>query len=161
MKTVFILALSLLFVGCVSHAPMDITRSGRDSVLPPDLKLTSVRLTAKLAAATDTFAIMGSTFDVQTGKVYMQVFTGGEEAGATLDLVNSSMTQSMNDVMIIATKSNITYSATVVLKYPGGKQVITSSATASTAWSSDRAAREAVERVVIDIAKQVEVHLKN
>ena len=39
--------------------------------------------------------MMGSTFSVQSGKIYRQVFTGGEGAHATLELVNSSIGEAM------------------------------------------------------------------
>jgi hypothetical protein len=160
----FILRLIAIFAllassGCVSNVPMDITQSGRASILPGDLQLSKVRITVKLATFEDLVGQMGSTFNVHSGKIYRQVFTGDEDAPASLDLINSSMTQSMNDVMIFATKSNVTYSATVLLTIGDKKQIITSTATAATAWTLDRAAREAVERVVIDIAKQCEVYL--
>lgn len=156
----FVAALVIVFLsGCVSNMPMDITQSGRASILPDDLRLSQVRLTVKLATVEDVVSQMGSTFNVHSGKIYRQVFTGGETAPASLDLINSSMTQSMNDVMIFATKSNVTYSATVLLTIGDKKQIITSTATAATAWTLDRAAREAVERVVIDISKQCEVYL--
>ena len=145
--------------GCVSNLPMDITQSGRASILPPDLKLSKIRLTVKLATAEDVVSQMGSTFNVHSGKIYRQVFTGGENNIVSLDLINSSMTQSMSDVMILGTTSNVTYSATLLLMIGDKKYIISSTATASTAWTLDRAAREAIERVVIDIAKQCEVYI--
>ena len=160
MKLILALAVVLALAGCVSNAPMDITKSGRESVIPADLRLNDVRLSIKLATLEDNVGQMGSTYSVHSGKVFRQVFSGGEDAPFSLDLINSSMTQSMNDVMILATKSNVTYTASVVLVVDGSKQTISSTATASTAWTLDRAAREAVERVVVDIARQVEVLTK-
>jgi hypothetical protein len=152
--------LVLLLTGCVSNMPMDVTKAGRESILPAGLVLPNVRLTTKLATAEDVLSQMGSTFNVQSGKVYRQVFTGEEGAPARLELVNSSITQSMSDVMILGTKSNVTYTATLLFTYGDGKQqMITSTGTAATAWTVDRAAREAVERVVVDVAKQCQVYL--
>lgn len=158
-KTLVALAM-LALAGCVTNAPMDITQSGRESVIPADLRVKNIRLSVSLATLEDKVGQMGSTFSVHSGKVFRQVFVGGEDAPVSMDLVNSSMTQSMGDFMLLASKSNVTYTASVVLTVNGTKHTISSTATASTAWTLDRAAREAVERVVIDIARQSEVLLK-
>jgi len=147
-------AAGLLLGGCVSNAPMDITRSGRDSILPADLVMPNVRASTKLATAEDSMTQMGMSFSVHSGKVYRKVFTGGEGAPASLDLVNSSLAQNMGLLT-----SSVTYNVSVMLIYENKKQVITASATANTAWTIDRAAREAIERAVIDVAKQCEVYL--
>lgn len=145
--------------GCVSNAPLDITHSGRESIIPSGFSVTNVRLTTRLATLEDSLTQMGNQFNVQSGKVFRQVFTGGEEAPVYLDIVNSSMSQGLNNVLVLATKTNVTYSASVLLVKDGEKHVLSSTATAGTAWTIDRAAREAVERVVIDLAKQTQVYM--
>lgn len=145
--------MALFSAGCVSNVPMDITQSGRESVLPADLKL-QIRLTTKLATLEDPLKMMGNSFNVHSGKVFRAVFVGGEDAPVVMDLVNSSMTQSLNDVMILATKSNVNYSVSVLVSLGDKKQILTTTSTASTAWTLDRAAREAVEKAVIDLARQ-------
>ena len=147
---------ALLFAGCMSNVPMDISHSGRDSILPPGLELKNVRITTKLATREDVLAQMGSTFNVQSGKVYRVVFTGEETAPATLDLVSSSIGQSMGLLT-----ASVTYNVTATLKYGDKTQVLTATGTSSTAWTIDRAARNAVEQAVIDLAKQCEVYLKS
>lgn len=147
--------LAFLCAGCVSNAPMDITQSGRESILPADLKL-QIRLTTKLATLEDPVKMMGNSFNVHSGKVFRTVFVGGEDAPVVMDLVNSSMSQSLNDVMILATKSNVNYSVSVLISQGDKKQILTTTSSASTAWTLDRAAREAVEKAVIDLARQAQ-----
>lgn len=139
----------------MSNVPMDITHSGRDSILPPGLVLPNVRITTKLATAEDKLAQMGSTFNIHSGKVYRLVFTGGEAAPATMDLISSSIGQTTGLLT-----ASVTYNVTVLLQYGDKKQqVMTATGTSATAWTVDRAARAAVEQAVIDLTKQCAVYL--
>jgi hypothetical protein len=119
-----------------------------------------VRLGLRLATLEDPMKQLGSVFQIQSGKVYRQIFTGGEEAAAVVELVNSSITQNTADNMIVWSTQAVHYSATVELRHHGQVRLLHSSATGNTAWATDRAAREAVELVAIDLAKQVIVCMR-
>lgn len=145
-------AVVLALAGCVTHAPMDLTRSGRESLLTPADRLVALRPSLALATREDTLNQMGNTYRVQTGKVFRQVFAGGDAAPAVADLVDASLTHQFSSGL---TKATVTYAATIRLQDARGEHTFTARATAETMWTVDRAAREAVERVVLDLARQI------
>lgn len=139
----------LLAAGCMSNVPMDITQSGRDSVLPAGIETSAVRTSIALATHEDTLNQMGSTFSVQSGKVFRRVFAGADDAPASIDLINSRISTHMG-----AFTAGVTYTVSVAYTAGGQKHILSSTANATTAWTIDRAAREAVERAVTDLAMQ-------
>jgi len=143
-------AAMLLASGCVSNVPMDITQSGRDSVLPAGIETTAVRTSIALATHEDTLNQMGSTFRVQSGKVFRRVFAGADDATGSIDLINSRISTHMG-----AFTAGVTYTVSVAYTAGGQKHILSSTANATTAWTIDRAAREAVELAVTDLAMQV------
>lgn len=145
-------AVVLALAGCVTHAPMDLTRSGRESLLTPADRLVAVRPSLALATREDTLNQMGNTYRVQTGKVLREVFTGGDAAPAVADLVDASLSHQFSSGL---TKATVTYAATMRLRDARGERTFTARATAETMWTVDRAAREAVERVALDLARQI------
>ncbi len=151
----FLVLGAVLFVlaGCVTHAPMDLTRSGRESLLTPADRLAGVRPSLALATREDTLNQMGNTYRVQTGKVLREVFAGGDAAPAVADLVDASLTHQFSRGL---TKATVTYAATIRLKDARGERTFTARATAETLWTVDRAAREAVERVALALARQIQ-----
>lgn len=140
----------LLAAGCMSNVPMDITQSGRNSVLPVGIETTAVRTSIALATHEDTLNQMGNTFSVQSGKVFRRVFAGADDAAASIDLINSRISTHMG-----AFTAGVTYTVSVAYTAGGQKHILSSTANATTAWTIDRAAREAVELAVIDLAMQI------
>lgn len=138
--------------GCVTNAPMDLSRSGRESLLTSADRLAGVRPSLALATREDTLNQMGHTYRVQTGKVLREIFSGGAGAPAMADLVDATLTQQFSSGW---TKATVTYAATIRLKDARGERTFTARATAETMWTVDRAAREAVERVALDLARQI------
>ncbi len=159
--TSLVLALSGLGAGCLTNAPMDITAAGGQSILPVDLTLSNVRPGIRLATLEDSLKQLGSTFNVHSGKVFRRVFTGGDDAPASIELVNSSIQQSIADNFIVWQTQQVVYTATVELRYNGQVRTLHSTGMGTTGINTDRAAREAIERAVIDIAKQAQVYLRN
>lgn len=145
-------AVLLALAGCVTNAPMDLTRSGRESLLTPADRLAAVRPSLALATREDTLNQMGNTYRVQTGKVLREVFAGGDAAPAVAELVDASLTHQFSSGL---TKATVTYAATIRLRDARGERTFTARATAETMWTVDRAAREAVERVALDLARQI------
>ena len=88
-------AAMLLAGGCMSNVPMDITQSKRHSVLPAGIEAPAVRTSIALATHEDSLSQGGSTFNVQSGKVFRQVFAGADDAPASVDLINSRITARM------------------------------------------------------------------
>ncbi len=86
------LAVTLALGGCATGR-LDPTKSGRDTVIPSGFVLTNIRLSPKLAALEDIPAFTGSSspVNVQTGKVFRQIFTGGEDATCSLDFISASL----------------------------------------------------------------------
>lgn len=155
MKTILIALCSLLLTGCVT-VQVDPTKAARESVIPEGFSLAQVRPTLKLATSEDTVKQMGNTFNVQSGKIFRQVFVGGDDAPYVLDAVNLQLSQNLGDFMVLASSTSVTYSASVLLTGPDGrKQTLNAMGTAKTMWTLDRAIREAIERAVIDLAHQI------
>jgi hypothetical protein len=144
-----------LFSGCTTIA-IDPTLAGRPTVIKEADKMPEVRLSAAMLTLEDPVKDFGNTYQIQSAKVFRAVFTGGEEAPYVLDLVNHSVAKQSSDVMLLGTSTQITYTISVVLRRPDGtKQTFNSTGSASTAWTLDRAMREALERAAIDLAAQI------
>lgn len=149
------LSACVILSGCVHNAPIDVTQSGRESVIPAGFVAPEIRPTVKLAMLEDVVPQMGNTYSVNSGKVFRSVFTGSESAPASLDVIESSMTQNTAaGALYLTSNLTVTYSVRAVLNVNGQKHNLSATASASTSWTLDRAAREAVERVVVDLAKQ-------
>lgn len=148
-----------LFAGCMTNVPMDITQSKRPSAIPLGYSV-NVRPSIKLATLEDTMAMMGSTFRVHSGKIFAQVFKGDESAAASVDLVNSHITQSDSDYMVLWSTVQVTYTATIVLRRGDQVHTLNSTGIAHTKWDVTDAAKEAVERVTLDLARQCEAILR-
>lgn len=117
-------------------------------------------MTTELATLENDAKDFGFTFRFQTGKVFHQVFTGDEDAPAVLSLVNSTVSKQSSNIMLLGTSTQIIFSVSVSLRAPdGSKHILSATGAGSTAWTIDRAAREAVERAVIDLAAQVKAAL--
>jgi hypothetical protein len=159
MKITPAILLACALAGCVT-APMDVTTAGRDTIIPQTLRLADVRIGLKLATLEDPLKQLGSTFNIQSGKIFRQVFTGGDDAPAFIDIVHSSISQQTVDQMIVWSSQQVIYTATVEFRHNGQTRTLHASAPGKTSFSTDRAAREAIEKVVIDIAKQAQIFMR-
>ena len=158
----FGLAIALICVGCTSPAIINPTESGRASLVGEMDKVANVRLTEKLAMLEVDTGSKAFFFRVQCGKIFQQLFLGGEHAPAVLDLINATMTDSNSDHFIFWTKSQVIFSVSVSLRAPdGSKHILSSTGAGSTDGGIDRAMREATERAALDLAKQVKAVLSS
>ncbi len=161
-KILAALALLLALAGCSTPVVVDPTAANRETLITPQSAVPAVRLSTQLATLENDVSDFGFKFRAQSGKVFRQVFTGGEDAPAMLDLVNVNISKSSSDLMILATKTQIVFQVSVSLRAADGqKHVLSSTGVGSTAWSIDRAMREAMEKAVLDLGKQVEAILKS
>lgn len=164
MKTrIIILALALLaLAGCSTPAIVDPTAAKRETLITPEAVVSDVRLSTQLATLESDVKDFGVLFRAQSGKVFREVFTGGEDATASLDLVSVNISKSSSDLMLLATKTQIVFQVSVALRTADGqKHVLSSTGVGSTAWTIDRAMREAMEKAVLDLGKQVQAVLKS
>ena len=161
MTSAFIAFFSLS--GCGASLSVDPTVIKADSLIGKDAPiLKEVRPSIDLLSSENVVKDMGLMYRVQAGRVFRELFQGGEESNMVLDLVNSSMTMKTSDYMVLGTKLQITYSVSVVLRGTDGQksQVFSSTANGTDGWSWQPAMREAIELAVIDLASQVEVYLE-
>lgn len=137
--------------GCLSRLEMD----SQKSVLPAGIETTSVHCSAALQNYEE--AINGSGYTkVPSGVIFKRVFTGGDDAPGSIDLINSRITMHMGGFNpLIPPTWWFTYTACVNYSFKGENHILSTNSNSSERISGERAAQEAVELAVTDLAKQV------
>jgi hypothetical protein len=141
----------LLNAGCVSNLSMD----SHKSVLPAGIEMTTVRTSSALENHVDTVNSEGK-IKIPTGTVFKRVFAGGDDSHGVIDLINSRAIIHMGGFNpLLPPTVWFTYSASVSYTKGEKTHILSATANSSERISAERAAQEAVEFAVTDLAMQV------
>lgn len=148
---------SLALAGC-GTMDVDVTSWERSSLLSnANVRLPNVRLSAQLLSHNDQLVAFGMTNQIASEKIFRAVFAGNEDAPASLDLVNASLSKNgvnLTDRMVV------TYRIETVLRTPDGQRHTLTATAESKKLSVDGAMREAIEKATLDLARQCQEKLR-
>ena len=146
------LAAVLVLAGCTT-VQVDPTKEGKSAVGVNLTPVPQVTASPQLVARTDTVKNMAQLV-FSTGKVFGEVFPGGEGARGRMELISASCDEMVTESWLVG-KTNLTYTVTVSLDLDGRRHVLTARGTGTTHHSYPNAMREAVERAAAELAGQV------
>ena len=125
------------------------------SVLPAGIETTTVRTSSAMETHVDTVNSEGK-IKIPTGTVFKRVFAGGEDAPGSIDLISSRAIMHMGGFNpLLPPTVWFTYSASVIYAVGEKKHTLSATANSRERVSAERAAQEAVEFAVTDLAMQV------
>lgn len=142
-----------LLSACTSRVTF-ISTQDNDSALY-DVTPTPIRMSSELAALTEEASSFGFTAIVPVGEALAVAFSHSGASIWELQLVNSHMDTHYSDVMILGSRWDVEYALSVIASRGETVHSASSTATGSSSSGPGPAAREAVERVVLDISRQV------
>lgn len=142
---------ALLLAGC-GTLDVDVTSWERSTHLADATKLPNIRLSAQLLSHNDQLVAFGVTNQIASEKIFRAVFTGNEDAPASLDLVSAKLTK--NDFNL-TDRLVVTYQLSVVLKTKDGQRHEITATAESKKMTVDGAMREAIEKATLDLASRI------
>jgi len=152
MKVLPLLAVGVVFflTGC-GTADVDVTSWERRTLLKDNVNLSDVRLSAQLLSHNDRLVAFGMTNQIASEKIFRTVFTGNDDAPATLYLVSAKVSK---NEFSLTDRLAVTYQLSVVLKTKDGQRHELTATATSNRMTIDRAMREAIEIATLDLARQ-------
>jgi hypothetical protein len=149
-------ALAMLALTGCGTMDVDVTSWERSTLLAGRAPLSQVRLSARMLTHNDLLVFAGVTNQIASEKIFRAVFTGNEDAPASLDLVRTGLRY---EVPSLFKRVVVSYEIEVLLKLPDGTRQNLRATADVPAMIIDSGIREAIERATLDLARQCEVKL--
>lgn len=156
MKPVTLLCVlaALALSGC-GTLDVDVTSWERSTMLPNARKVPGVRLSAQLLSHSDSAIFLSTTYVIPSEKIFRAVFTGNEDAPASLDLVEAKLT---SNGFNLSERLVVTYEIETILRVGAARHTLRAKAEGRGA-SFDSQMRNAIEQATLDLARQCEAIL--